>query len=42
MGVASWIRRETFWLCDRLFVHGEYKKFYQETADVYRGGGGGG
>lgn len=38
MDMTSWLRRKVFWLCDSLFLGGEYKSFYQETAEAYEKG----
>ncbi|MDE7183253.1 MAG: phenylacetate--CoA ligase family protein [Lachnospiraceae bacterium] len=38
MGFLSWVRRKGFWICDRLFMHGDHWRFYKEVRDAYQNG----
>lgn len=38
MNVGSWLRRNGFWIYDRLFLHGEFKRIYLETKQAYHDG----
>lgn len=38
MEAGSVLRRKCFWSADKIFLHGEYKKFYDETEQAYKEG----